>query len=222
MTFSIQGFTSQHNKRNGYLKSKAGKVIIPTAPALMGDTEMLRDMEFYIQDFTLPGYTLNSGNVSRYGYGPVTSRPFGPNFNPVNLLILADGEGGSIDFWNNWMSLIVPHNTIQNGMQAYGKDTGDSVYLISYRKDYVVDLYMDIYDENGNVVTTYGLRDAFPSAVSDINMSWGAVNDVVQMQVQLQYTDWTKDGNGNTTAPTTQTAGQQAFARRNFSGPSFT
>lgn len=190
MPFNIQEFTSQHNRNNGYLKSRSGRVSITAPPGL--SSEFDRQMEFYIQDFTLPGYQLNFGNVHRYGYGPATQRPFGPNTNPVTLLLLADGNAETLSFWNDWLDLIIPHNTDPDkmNMAIRSTSTGDFMYLVSYKDQYETDVKLDIFDDYGDISAKYSLRQAYPSEVSPINMSWGAMNDIVQFQVTMQYTDW--------------------------------
>ena len=194
MAFKIDDFRSQNNKDFGYLRANKFKVMITTPELLFNlpnAVEIARNMEFYVQDAILPGYQLMTGNVRRWGYGPNESRPFSPNFQQVQLTINIDGNMNTIKYFNGWLETILPHDT-RNAFFDQSDLTGGDNYTLSYKSEYATDIQILLYAEDGKLMTTYTLKEAFPSNINQVQLSWGDTNQIAQMNVFIEYLDWYK------------------------------
>ena len=92
MAFNIESFKAEQNKRNSVLRPNKFEVMI-TGPTPKGsDIDTQRALSFWCEEAIFPGYQLLSHNMRRYTYGTNETRPFSPNFNPVQLTFAADNN----------------------------------------------------------------------------------------------------------------------------------
>lgn len=215
MSFNIEEFRSHQNRNKAYARTNKFHVRIGVPQVLLNGvyTEGMataRFLEYYIQDGSIPGIELVTGDVRRHTYGPNEKRPYGVNVAPVSLLINNDGSNKAYDFFEAWISSIIPHDYNQGMLGS--RQTGAQnvpVYQLSYKQEYATEIEITAFAENKSIISQHKLIEAFPSSISNIAMSWGDLNQIQQFTVEFQYLDWFK---------TTQTAEQQNFATQNFPG----
>ena len=171
MPFNIEAFKATHGALNGYQRTNKFVVQVPT---FIGASRLV---EFMCQDAAIPGYQIMTGNMRRWSYGVNEMRPFAPNFVQAQLLFNIDGNHDVLNFFHDWMSIIVPHDV--------GSD-----YLISYKEDYVRPLRIVTFNEVEQVTRTVTLREAFPSNINQTALSWGDQNQIAQFTVFIEYVDW--------------------------------
>lgn len=75
-----------------------------------------------------------------------------------------------------------------NGIQSLNTTNG----LVNPR-DYQVDLQVSQLDRNGAILKTYKFVDAFPTAISAIQLDYNAVNEIETFDVTFQYNYWTSN-----------------------------
>jgi hypothetical protein len=195
MSFNIEEFKAEHSHRGGIQKPNRFLVTIGSMPGVLttGDTGGLKDthrsLEFWCQAVSLPGYQILTHDVKRYVFDTVEKRPFAPNFLQAQLSFIMDNYNEVWDFWNQWMQAILPHE-IESGITDTNALTGNRVYHLTYRKDYVVPVEITIFDEIGEKVVAIELREAFPSNINQVQLAWQRNNDYSEFTVFLEYKDW--------------------------------
>ena len=65
------------------------------------------------------------------------------------------------------------------------------MWEVEYKSNYAVDITIAILNINDDLIETYILKEAFPSQVSDIPMSYSSTNQHVKFLVNFEYLDWT-------------------------------
>jgi len=192
--FNLEDFKAVIHSKNGFAKPNRFKVSL-TPPLALDKNNVKNEIEFFCMATNMPGVQLQTSDVMRYGYGPVEKRPFAAHMNSVQMEIMSDGQGQMWKFFNNWIQFIIPHS-IENGLhvrlnnELAAGSTPSYPYEISYKNTYVTDMVIIHYNENGNIISTTVLRDAFPSQVSDQVLNWDENGRISLFSVQIEYLDW--------------------------------
>lgn len=190
MPFNIEEFKARHTSHSAYQRTNKFLVRIPAPPILVSRDGFgaSRLVEYMCQDAAIPGYQLMTGNVRRHTYGPNESRPFAPNFVQAQLLFNIDGRHEVLNFFNDWLQSIIPHDAERGIHQP--SDYQGLPYELSYKQDYATDMQIQTFDERGIVSKVINLREAFPSNVNQTALSWGDTNQIGQFTVFMEYLDW--------------------------------
>lgn len=204
MTFNIDTFTSEQDKRNGVLKSNRFRVMMPTPAVMAGHqtAEVSRSLEFWCSDVQIPGYQFLTANHRRYTYGTNESRPFSPNFQQLQLNVMMDGQGSVWEYFDTWMQHIMPHDVNQtfNDGTIAGR-IGQRPYTMTYPDEYIVDgMVIDVYTEDGKKSKSIQLRRAYPVNINSINLSWADKDRMSSFNVFMDFLDW-RVVEGSTTFP---------------------
>lgn len=183
MAFNIDNFQSDLNARNGLMRPNRFEVNGFRDIPGVTDRSLVRSLSLWCAAVQIPGYQFMTHDVRRYTYGTNESRPFSPNFEPIQLTFYADGNGEILDFWHNWMSYIMPHD-MSAGINA------NRAYLVKYKDDYVTDLRITYYREDGTAIKSVAVRGAYPININSIPLAWGELNTHVTFSVFIDYLDW--------------------------------
>ena len=209
--FNIDNFTAELNKRKGLMRSNRFLVTMAPPPVMIKqDVSIFRSLEFWCESVTLPGYLISTYNNKRYTYGPEEKRPIIPVFQPIQCVFNSDGNGDYVNFFNQWLQYIMPHDwyTSFNQNSRYS----GSMYEIEYKNNYCTDLIIQVYDsagmsskrdemtinkdsnkviEGGNElpILEYVVKEAFPNQIYDIPFNWSD-NQNIKFQVNFDYIDW--------------------------------
>ena len=192
---NIEGFKSQINAGQGIMRNNKFLVRIPPPQVLFNTAQIAetsRALEFWCAEAQIPGYQLLSHNVRRYTYGTNETRPFAPNFQPIQLTFISDTSGEVWKFFDAWTQHILPHDATQ-GMStdsAFGAVENQLVYELSYKHEYASDIEISVMDETGKTNLKFTVRQAFPSNLNMVPLSWGDQNNSVQFTVFIEYLDW--------------------------------
>lgn len=203
--FHIAEFKSIINDRNEYMRPNKALCTFTIPPSLLafdGTIDVARDMQFYCEAVNLPGYGVQTQRVNRWTYGPSEGRPYAPLYNPLTLSINLDGQGQLLKFFNSWMQLIMPHDWYNGSISqlsnyGYGRyDNGGALYgrqyELAYKSDYACDFIITVYNNQGDEMCVYFVKEAFPVLVNDIEMNHNDQQKIAKLQVTMDYLDWTE------------------------------
>lgn len=135
-----------------------------------GDAELT---SFMCEAAQLPGSTMGFIEVPFRGRRLKLSGD--RTFEPWTVTIINDTEMSIRNAMERWM----------NGMNSHSTNTGFANPLA-----YEADLKVDQLDKANEVIKTYNLRGAFPTAVSPIDLSYAAENEIERFQVEFQFQYW--------------------------------
>lgn len=189
MPFNISEFKATREKA-GILRTHDYMLRIPYPTGLVRDLVFLeqdRTIELSCDSCNFPLTGVHTYGVQRYGYGAVEQRPTLPKFSPLQCTFYADAAGDLWRFFHEWLKVAVNLNF---GQTQYQNGAPASAYEINYKLEYAVDIHLHIFDQTGNMVRHVGFREAYPTDVGDIALSWGRLNEMVKIPVMFSFFDW--------------------------------
>jgi len=200
MPFNINAFKFEIDTY-GYLKTNAFEVFVFTPPVLK-DFEISnagtpfslfsinRHLKMRVEQVSIPGMSLQSTDVRRYGVGTVQKMPVGAQtYGDVTLSILLDGFGEIYEFWDQWIRKIYEYNGVSSSSIG---SVGNAFpgYVSEYKDQFSTDMQIVVYDHFGNTIQKINLKEAFPSSMKDISLAWGS-EGLMRLQVGISYTEHT-------------------------------
>lgn len=189
----------------GNLKQNKFEVFVQTPPMFRGKFLNVNGFEtsvnslnsvlrYRIEQVRVPGASLLSSDVRRYGIGTTQKMPYSAQFFDTTFSILVDRRTALWDFWYNWVNAIFNFN----GQEPNGNniDVGPRTptYTTKYKEDYATTMMIVIYDDFGNRVKTINLYDAFPSSIREINLAWNDNQNLLRLSVSITYSTYTIEG----------------------------
>jgi len=197
MGFNIDDFRSKANLNEGYLHTNKFKLLI-TPPAAMAGTDagqVARELEFYINTARIPGYTVAASDYFRFGYGPAQKQAVRANFVPLQIMVDVSGNMKTLEFFEAWMQSTIPHDrgttaSGNSGGTTFGgaDNSGQFSYDVSFRDEYVCDVRLQVFNQEGRKVKTYIFRETYPTDMNLPDIS-GAKGSIQQATIQLAYLD---------------------------------
>ena len=100
------------------------------------------------------------------------------SFEPWAITVLNDTDFDLRNAFEQWM----------NGINQHAANTG-----LTDPDEYMMDLWIEQLDKDGNPIKTYDFRGCWPSAVSAIDVSYDAENTIEEFGVEFQVTWWESD-----------------------------
>ena len=142
-----------------------------------GDTELTN---FMCRAAQLPGITMNPVEVPFRGR--LVKFPGDRTFEDWTMTVYNDTNFGVRDAFETWM----------NSMNTHLSNVGLNIDNAGYGT-YLADIEVNQLNESGSTVKKYKLRNAFPTIVSPIELSYDQTTAIEEFTVTLTYDYWTND-----------------------------
>jgi hypothetical protein len=142
-----------------------------------GDTELTN---FMCRAAQLPGVTMNPVEVPFRGR--LVKFPGDRTFEDWTMTVYNDTNFGVRDAFEAWM----------NSMNTHLSNVGLNIDNAGYGT-YLADIEVNQLNESGSTVKKYKLRNAFPTIVSPIELSYDQTTAIEEFTVTLTYDYWTND-----------------------------
>lgn len=192
--FNIEGFKSAVTRNQGLMRTNKFLMTFTPPKLLMIPGAVLKDIEFLCEQISEPGINISTHEVRRYGIGHIEKHPTINNFQDITAIFYADNSALVHATIYKWMQSIVNFN-LSKGIFTINKLSDyKAPFEVAYREDYVTDINIVVYKENGKPIKTIVLRDAFPTAIADVPLNWQDQNSIARYAVQFAYSDWFFDG----------------------------
>jgi len=186
--FNIGNFTTEI-RRSGIAKSNRFEVEIKPPKALLNLTNEAKLINLYCEITNLPGMSITTKGLKLYG--PAYQRPISSEFNgeAINMTFYLDQGMNVKAFFDAWMFYVVSPQS----------------FNVNYPENYVSEIKIsqlapkvtgfnsltktDIIEEK----ETYSiyLEDAFPRAMSLVDLSSSSVNQAGRLNMTFAYRRWT-------------------------------
>lgn len=142
----------------------------------------------------LPGVRLlKDETIRRFGYGPIERVPYAVQFNDLTLNWVMDSRGKVLEFFNQWMNMIINFDSAGTRDMETTKRVGNldfSPYEVGYKDDYVIPkMNIFVYDQESDQVVIYEVFDVFPSAINDVPVNWAEQDTPLRYSIEFSYTD---------------------------------
>jgi len=227
--FNIETFRSTLGK-NGVLRNNKFMVRIPYPKGMSNSgnlKETSRYLELWCDSTNLPEAVLSVMPIRRYGYGVQEKMPAEISFGDITFTFMSDGNGAIWGFFQQWMKMVMNYDMstgIVGRNSIYDRD--QTPYEVAYKTDYITDIEIKIFHENGKEIFGVVLREAFPISLNNIQVNWADTNDIMRIPVTMTFTDWYRkspdsysDYSQITAAPTPSTG--PVFPNRTVTGVPF-
>jgi len=157
----------------------------------------MTDMMFRVEMTSLPGVSLATNEIRRYGVGALEMKPYVSVFAPHDITVLGDSDGKIHNFFQSWMNLIVNFNsstalknTNTTNTAIEGVSSNKYWYEVAYKKTYETNLTFVSYDQHGEEAIKVHLMQAYPIFLSPVPVSWNSTNNLVRFPISFAYYDW--------------------------------
>lgn len=184
MSFNISDFSAHLNK-TGTIQTNKFKVRIPP-PKIFGSSTIDQVLEYRASSVKIPGVSFDFQNVFRYGVGTQQKMPTNIHLADIDITFI---DTGNNDLWKRfakWMNGIFDFTGTSGGSQPS--------YTTEYKKYYETDIQIFVYDNEGFLVNLIVLREAYPVALNDVNLSWSENNRLYQFTARFSFREWYYDG----------------------------
>jgi hypothetical protein len=180
MPFNISNFKS-NLEDYGYLKNNHFQVSLRPPTVIRGGNNVANQMRFRAESVKVPGISILSADISRYGAGPTQKQPYSAQFGENSISILCDKNGEIWNFWYNWTQAIFQFN---------GNISSVPSYLTDYKDNYSTTTEIIMYDQEGNPVRTIDMFQSFPTSISDVSLNWGS-SELIKLNIGMTYSSYT-------------------------------
>jgi len=171
--FNLNNFITKITK-TGVAKTNRFEVRISPPKALQefkNDGELV---SLYCDISNLPGMSIITKGLRLFG--PAYQRPVSSEFNgeAINMTFYLDRDMRVKAFFDAWMFRTVDPNS----------------FNVNYAENYTATIKIFQLDENDKATYTVSLEDAFPRAMSLVDLSAGSTNQAGRLNMTFAYRKW--------------------------------
>jgi hypothetical protein len=152
--------------------------------------DMTADLQYRCINATLPGVTLRTADINRYGLGVVEKMPYTGSYTDISLTFLCDRYGDVYNFWYAWFNYIFAVNGNVSKGTVSQIDSSRAFYTAEYKDNYAGLIDITVYDNAGYDAINYTLYKAFPIAINDTPVSWGDNNNLLKLTTTITFKEW--------------------------------
>jgi hypothetical protein len=192
---NINDFKALLNKFHGVARTNMFDVQIPVPPMMRGQTNINNNevtatqISLLCEQATLPGVSLNTVDIRRYGTGATEKKPYLPTFADQTFMFIGDNVGAVHGFFYKWMNGIIKYDVNPGNLTRTGYN-GSSAFEVEYKNSYAVDIVITCYDEADNSIIVCRLYNAFPIFLGDVQLSWADNDQYMRIPVTFTYYNW--------------------------------
>lgn len=171
--FNLNNFITKITK-TGVAKTNRFEVQITVPVALKQFTEEGRLVSLYCDISNLPGMSIITKGLRLFG--PAYQRPVSSEFNgeAINMTFYLDRNMRVKAFFDAWMFQTVYPNS----------------FNVNYAENYISEIKISQLDENDKATYSVYLVDAFPRAMSLVDLSAAATNQAGRLNMTFAYRKW--------------------------------
>lgn len=186
----LNNFLSSVGKHGGFTRPSYFYVEIAPPPILRYRATEARNLAFLCESTNLPGVSLATSEIRRYGFGPLEKKPYAPIFTDINFSFYVDAAGIIQNFFYEWMNGIVKFDEVHYGpSESYNGKTIEP-FEVNYKNEYATDILITTVDEANNDIVNVRLRQAFPIFMSDVPLSWSDTDSISRLPVNFTFYNW--------------------------------
>jgi len=165
--------------------------IIDALSPFIFDTQ---EISFFIKAASIPESTL--GEITKTFLGRDVKLPsIDRTFAPWSVTIMNDENYKIRHFFEAWIEYISPGASIFEAESGFGADAGKNVYgqmqVHQLQKDGGISRLNN--DDDGPYLGSYYFKDAFPTSVDQITLSWDDKDTIEEFTVTFAYQYWVKN-----------------------------
>ena len=186
----LNNFLGTVSKLKGFTRPSYFYVEISTPRMMTRDSNSARTLAFLCETANLPGVSLATTDIRRYGYGPFERKPHSPAFVDMTMSFFVDASGLVQKFFYKWINGIVKFDELPFGPVGQTQTTKLAPFEVNYKENYKADILITTVDESNNDIVNVRLRDAYPIFMGDVNLGWGDNDSISRLPITFTYYNW--------------------------------
>jgi len=188
----LNNFLANTHKLNGFSRPSLFYVEIVPPKSMFGTAERdnAKSLAFLSESANLPGVSLATTDVRRYGYGPTERKPYAPIFVDTTITFLVDNKGVVQSFFYKWINSIVKFDTVVGGNGSVFNNRLINPFEVNYKDDYSSDIIITTVDDSNNDIVNVRYTKAFPIFMGDISLGWNDTDSVARLPITFTYYNW--------------------------------
>lgn len=169
MPFSVDEFRAEVNRQGGLARNSNFRMLM-TGNVLKSSSA--RALAMLLNSAQIPGRSLATQDIITHG--PMVKHPYLSIYDDLSVNIYCTNNNlFPRDLFEEWQNLIV------NGGN----------HRLNYFDQFVCDMEIEQFDQEGNVTFACKFIDAYPVAVAPLDLNWGG-NEVHNLNVQFAFRRW--------------------------------
>jgi hypothetical protein len=191
-TFNIDTFINDLNKR-GTLQTNKYEVKIARPRVFVRNEAIFEQLKYRAESVRIPGVTLETTDVRRYGHDIRQKTTTGASFNDVGITFIEQDMNRVSKLFYYWIDKIYGFRgidssrttvTVINPGQQNSTVPGSAV---EYKDNYSTRIQIDVFNNNGQLTMSVILEDAFPISMGDVSLGWSDRNSLYKLNVSFAY-----------------------------------
>ena len=171
MSFDIDKFKS---RIGGALASPANFRVLFTGAIVNSDSMELLSMLCNKTQF--PGRMFATNEYTTHG--PIIKMPYQSIYDDIVLSFYCKEDMGVSKLFQDWQTFIQDNSSTNE---------------FSYFEDYVSDVIVEQYDNQGNTIHSIKLIDAYPIMVAPMQLDWATQNGFHELSITMAYRYWREE-----------------------------
>jgi hypothetical protein len=186
----LSNFISNINALDGVQRTAYFYVEIPM-PKVFGNKIQSQTLSLLCDSTSLPGVSLATSEIRRYGFGALEKKPYAPVFVDVSMSFICDAYGAIPNIFYQWMRRIVNFSSLpQEGSISTATAKQLNPFEVNYKTDYSVDIFIVTVNDQNDEITTVVLNEAYPIFIGDMSLSWADTDQIARLPVTFTYYNW--------------------------------
>jgi len=187
----LNNLISTVSKIGGFTRPVNFYVEIAPPPMLRTELDSTRTLAFLSESANLPGVSLATSDIRRYGLGPIERKPYAPIFVDTTMTFLVDSSGIVQRFFYRWMNGIVKFDSMPWGPPtSYQYSNVIDPFEVNYKEQYKTDILVTTVNETGSEILNIRFFEAYPIFMGDVNLSWNDTDSISRLPITFTYFNW--------------------------------
>lgn len=186
----LNNFLGTASKLRGFARPSQFYIEIRPPYMMRDETENARTLAFLCESANLPGVSLATTDIRRYGYGPVERKPYAPIFVDTTMTFLTDASGLVQKFFYKWMNGIVKFDETVFGPVGQAGLSTIAPFEVNYKNQYSTDILVTTVDEVNNDIINVRFTEAYPIFMGDVNLGWGDTDSISRLPITFTFFNW--------------------------------
>lgn len=173
-------------RQNSVARTNYFEITFSAPKILAGEgSATARKISLYAEGASLPGLFLQTDDsIKRFGIGPQEHVPYSAQTNNTTINFIGDGKGEIYKFFYNWIQGIVRSDYVVTSQNV--SRNGLSPYEVEFKSEYAQTIVIRTFNEQGDTIFEYELREAFPKSIADVSLNWSE-SSMMQFSVEFCF-----------------------------------
>jgi hypothetical protein len=143
-------------------------------------------MQLRCETANVPGVSINTADIQRYGYGLTEKAPIGAVMADLTCSFIGDAQGEIYKFFYRWMTGIIKwdNKPTANARRSFNYL---NPYEVEYKSNYSSTIQLLTYSENEDKLLSWTFYEAFPTGLGEVQYNWGDNDNLVRIPINFAY-----------------------------------